>query len=327
MKISYYTVDGNLDRTNGYGNAGFQLILALQKAGHEVPFDDETAPIQISFCQPNHYKFHEGQYKIGYTPWESTELPDGWLEKMNACDEIWATSDWVKGVYERAGVLVPIKVVHHGLDPKWKPVHREHDGVTHFFHHGEPALRKGGQMTLDAFRAAFGDREDVHLTFKANSQHYLRAWHDGKFSVPEYNNVTIITKLYFENELVDLYNRMHCMVYPSYGEGFGLIPLQALGTGMPVISTTAWAPYRRVIENAWTHIPVRVDRSLWPVHPGYVYYPEFRSLVRLFKEVDSDIKACLEYFEHHAPSVHKEFDWETIAKDVSSHLEKVQESR
>lgn len=319
MKISYYTVDGNLDKTNGYGNAGFQLIRALQSQGYEVPFNDETAEIQVSFCQPTHYKFHEGQYKIGYTPWESTELPDGWLEKMNACDEIWATSEWVAKVYSKAGVSVPIYVVHHGLDPKWKPGPKEYDKVTHFFHHGEPALRKGGQMTLDAFRAAFGDREDVHLTFKANSQHYLRAWKDGAFSLPDYNNVTIITKLMFEDELVDLYHQMDCMVYPSYGEGFGLIPLQALGTGMPVIASCDWAPYKSFIN---FRVNSRSERSVWPVHPGNMLFPDF-----------DDLKLCMKVFEQDSkrwkveqlllvPKVHEKFNWATIAKEVGNRLEK-----
>lgn len=325
MKISYYTVDGNLDVTNGYGNAGFQLIRALQRSGHEVPFDDEEASIQISFCQPTHYKFHEGQYKIGYTPWESTELPDGWLERMNACDEVWATSEWVRNIYWQAGVSVPIKVVHHGLDPKWTALQRPlNGGVTNFFHHGEPALRKGGQMTLDAFRRAFGDREDVHLTFKANSQHYLRAWHDGKFSVPEYNNVTIITTLMHENELVDLYHKMDCMVYPSYGEGFGLIPLQALGTAMPVIGTADWAPYKHLMP---FHLHYTMNRSVWPVHPGYVMYPDFEDLVYWMKvfRTERDVYAKLAF--ETAPRVHQDFAWEKIANDVSSHLEKVLENR
>ena len=323
MKISYYTVDGNLDKTNGYGNAGFQLIRALQSAGHEVPFNDSESPIQISFCQPNHYKFHDSQYKIGYTPWESTELPDGWLARMNACDEIWATSSWVADVYRNAGVRVPIYVVHHGLDPKWKLVNRELGDKLHFFHHGEPALRKGGQMTLDAFRAAFGDKEDVHLTIKANSQHYLRAWHDGVFSLPEYDNVSIITTLLFEGELVELYNRMDCMVYPSYGEGFGLIPLQALGTGMPVISTTDWAPYGHYIERAHLSIETRRDRSLWPVHPGNVYYPNFDDLVSKMKDVYDNWGTYASHFEVQSVNVHMEFNWANIARTVAARLQKI----
>lgn len=320
MKISYYTIDGNLDRNNGYGNAGFQLIRALQRSGHEVPFDDETAPIQISFCQPNHYTFHEGQYKIGYTPWESTELPDGWLERMNACDEIWATSEWVASVYKRAGVTVPVTVVHHGLDPKWEPLRRTPGEVTHFFHHGEPALRKGGQLTLDAFRHAFGDREDVHLTIKANTQHYLRMWKDGVFQLPDYNNVSIITDVLFENELVELYNSMDVMVYPSYGEGFGLIPLQALGTGMPLIATAEWAPYKQFID---FQVATNLDRSLWPVHPGNVYYPDFQDL-KLMMKVFMDFRqgwANIAY--DRALDVHAAFNWEIIAKKVSNHLAEI----
>lgn len=320
MRISYYTIDGNLDRNNGYGNAGYQLIRALQRSGHEVPFDDEDAPIQISFCQPNHYTFHEGQYKIGYTPWESTELPDGWLERMNACDEIWATSDWVMDVYHKAGVKVPMNVVPHGLDPKWKLVDRsDRTGPIQFFHHGEPALRKGGQITLDAFRAAFGDSEDVHLTIKANSQHYLRMWKDGVFRLPDYNNVTIITELLFEDELVDLYNSMDVMVYPSYGEGFGLIPLQALGTGMPVIGTAEWAPYARFID---FKVKTRMDRSLWPVHPGNVYYPDFQDLKLLMKVFAEDRRGWTFSAMQKSPAVHREYDWDSISKSVENNLEK-----
>lgn len=324
MKISYYTVDGNLDTTNGYGNAGFQFIRSLQQQGHEVPFDDETAPIQVSFCQPNHYKFHEGQYKIGYTPWESTELPDGWLEKMNACDEVWATSEWVANVYREAGVSVPVNVVEHGLEEMWGRVRRFTGERVNFLHHGEPALRKGGQMALDAFRKAFGDRTDVHLTIKANSQHYLRAWHDGKFCVPEYNNVTIITGLYFKDELYKLYEINDCLVYPTYGEGFGLIPLQALGSGLPVISTYDWAPYKDFIT-----LPVQatVNRSVWPVHPGNVYYPDFDDLVLCYKTFAANPQYFFDKSHATALDVQKEFDWARIAKKVETHLEKILESR
>lgn len=320
MLISYYTVDGNLDKTNGYGNAGFQFIRALQQVGHTVTFDEPAAKVQISFCQPAHYKFNEGQYKIGYTPWESTELPDGWLKRMNTCDEIWATSDWVADVYKYAGVRVPIFVVEHGLDPMWKPVRREWNGVTNFLHHGEPALRKGGQMTLDAFRAVFGDREDVHLTIKANSQHYLRAWHDGVFSLPEYNNVSIITDLYHQEELVDLYNNSHCMVYPSYGEGFGLIPLQALGTGMPVISTTEWAPYAEYVT---MKIRSKPERSLWSVHPGDVRYPSYQGVKNALETAHDCIHTVLDEAYSQAPAVHAAFNWENIAQRVTERLSKL----
>jgi glycosyltransferase involved in cell wall biosynthesis len=309
MKISYYTVEDNLDTTRGYGQAGFNVVRSLQQLGHEVPFDDPTAPVQIAFCPPQWYKFHPGQYKIGYTPWESTELPNGWVEKMNECDEVWATSPWVAQVYAMNGVTKPIKVYMHGLDHSWEPVKREVSDVIRFFHVGEPAVRKGGQLVLDAFRAVFGDSKDVHLTMKAYGTNFLRGWKDGQFYNTEglaYDNVTVINDMLHPGELRHLYESNHCMVYPTYGEGFGLIPLQAMGTAMPVISTYEWAPYAQYIT-----IPLdgRWDRSIWSVHPGAVLYPDYDRLKIALRFMADNIQAALDHAWEVAPHVHEEFDW------------------
>ena len=309
MKISYHTVGSNLDKTRGYGNAGFQVVTSLQALGHEVPFDDSDAPVQISFCQPTSYNFHPGQYRIGYTPWESTELPDGWLDAMNACDEVWATSNWVANVYLDSGVTAPIKVYEHGLDPRWKPVKRKRNGKIKFLHIGEPALRKGGQMAVDAFRAVFGDSEDVHLTIKAYHQHFLRSWKDGKVLSPDkvYNNVSIIEENLHFSELMELYTSHDVLVYPSYGEGFGFIPLQALGTGMPVVCTDAWAPYKKFLG------PLRVrgrwDRSIWALHPGDVYYPDYDELKQSLAFAAHDFDFLSGYYYAQANDVHKAYNW------------------
>lgn len=322
MKISFHTVKDNLDTTRGYGNAGMHVVTSLQALGHEVPFDDETAPVQISFCPPHWYKFHEGQYKIGYTPWESTELPAGWVEKMNECDEVWATSEWVADVYKDAGVTKPIYVYHHGLDHKWVPEKREVGDVVKFLHMGEPALRKGGQMTVDAFRAVFGDREDVHLTIKAYHQHFLRVWDNGKITTPDkaYNNVTVIVDSIPESELMELYYNNDVLVYPSYGEGFGLIPLQALGTGMPVISTHAWAPYSKYLKEY--SIGARYDRSIWALHPGDVLYPKYDDLkatMRLIAD-DEELKFAHNLYFQRAEEIHEEYDWVAETKRAFEHI-------
>lgn len=308
MKISYHTIGINLDKTRGYGNAGFQVVTSLQELGHEVPFDDPEAPVQISFCQPPDYKFHPGQYRIGYTPWESTELPDGWLERMNDCDEIWATSDWTAEVYRNAGVTVPVKTYEHGLDPRWKPKKRQADGKIRFLHVGEPALRKGGQMAVDAFRAVFGDRDDVHLTVKAYYQHHLASFKDGRAVRPSvFNNVAIIEENMHFQELLELYYSHDVLVYPSYGEGFGFIPLQALGTGMPVICTDAWAPYQKFLGPL--KVKGRWDRSIWTVHPGDVYYPDYDELKQSMMFAAHDFDFLSGYYYAQAKDVHKAYNW------------------
>lgn len=322
MHISYYTVRANLDTSRGYGAAGFKVVTTLQSLGHKVTFDDPAAPVQINFCQPAWMNFRPGQYQIAYTPWESTELPAGWSERFNEADEVWATSEWVAKQFKNNGVTKPIHVYSHGLDSCWQPPRRprKRGGTVKFLHIGEPALRKGGQMAIDAFRAAFGDREDVHLTVKAYGQHWLRVWKDGDITMPEnaYRNVTIVTDNYTQEEMHRLYLDHHVMVYPSYGEGFGLIPLQALGTGMPTICTDDWAPYKDLIgplalRGSW-------NRSIWSLHPGNVYYPNYDMLVWLYRHSFDRIDTYLRLYHDHAETVHKAFNWEALTTDAWAHI-------
>lgn len=324
MLISYHTVGDNLNTTRGFGVAGFNVVTALQRLGHKVPFDDPKAPVQLSFCQPNTYKFHPGQYRIGYTPWESTELPAGWAKMMNDCDEVWATSDWVANVYDLNGVKSDkIHVYKHGIDPKWAPVKRTPGDVVKFLHVGEPALRKGGQLVLDAFRTEFGDRTDVHLTIKCYYQHFLRGWLDGAYANAQnvgYENVTFITEEMHSHELLSLYATHDVMVYPSYGEGFGFIPLQALATGMPTICTDEWAPYADllgplVIYGKW-------NRSIWSQHPGDVLYPNYEDLKRAMRLAVSDLPYFLDYYSAQAEKVHEQYNWDSLTANAVEHLVK-----
>lgn len=297
------------------------MVTSLQALGHRVPFDDPACPVQICFSNPYNYKFHDGQYKIGYTPWESTYIPDSWVEKMNECDEIWATSEWVRDVYVANNVKPPIFVYEHGIDAQWQPVKREPGPVVKFLHIGEPALRKGGQMALDAFREAFGDRTDVHLTMKAYEQHYLRTWNEKGFAKvfnETFNNVELLVENISRAQLVQLYADHDVMVYPTYGEGFGFLPLQALATGMPVISTDDWAPYKDYL--APLAINSRMDRSIWSIHPGDVFYPNYPDLVQKMQFARSGIESYHSLYYAQAPDVIAEYDWLKKTESAFRHI-------
>lgn len=321
MNISFYTPIESRTTSVGYGNAGFNMVTSLQSLGHKVPFDDAACPVQICFSNPYNYKFHEGQYKIGYTPWESTHVPAEWLVHMNQCDEIWATSSWVADVYRNGGVTVPVYVYEHGIDKQWQPIKRETTDVVKFLHIGEPALRKGGQMALDAFREAFGDRSDVHLTLKAYNQHYLRVWGEEGFAKvfnETYNNVSLITDDMPKPELMALYAEHDVMVYPSYGEGFGFLPLQALATGMPVISTGEWAPYQKFLKPL--EIQGRWDRSIWSIHPGDVLYPDYNQLVKTYRFAADNVEWLHEHYSKQVPDIQADYDWLIKTEEAFSHI-------
>jgi glycosyltransferase involved in cell wall biosynthesis len=61
-------------------------------------------------------------------------------------------------------------------------------------------------------------------------------------------NVRRIQEIMSTEDMVKLYHYHDVLVYPSEGEGFGLIPLQALATGMPVICTGRWPSYIKYLN-------------------------------------------------------------------------------
>ena len=321
MDISFATIPGNLNTTIGYGVAGFNMVRSLQNLGHRVPFADSKCKIEIFFSQPDYWEWsNQFSYHIGYTPWESTQLMPGWLEHMNLADETWTTSEIIKRWYTAAGVK-NVKVYPHGIDPQWTPKNRTVYEKMRFLHMGEPAPRKGGQMAVDAFRAAFGDNPDVELTVKAHRLNNTRRYQDGRIigAIDDYSNVRLVTQELPEDHLISFVKQHHCMVYPSYGEGFGLIPFQAIATGMPTICTAKWADYKSYLG------PLGLESKLidspWPgTHPGKMLEPDFDDLVEKYRYAYEHFEALSSYFYTQAPKLHAEYNWEKLTAEAFAHL-------
>ena len=267
MQISISTPVVNLKSKNGYGYATKNIAESLNRLGHTTPFQFAKAPVQLNFSQPEFYKMHRNQYQISYTPWESTVIPEIWKENLNHCDEIWTTSDWCANVFEDNGFKVDM-VYPHGIDPMWIPKKREDDGVIRFLHLGEPAPRKAGQTVVDAFIYLFGHDPQYQLTIKAHNHNTTRIFNNfidrNIIGLPDqlYKNITINTDVLDDEELVKLYHDHDVLVYPSYGEGFGFIPLQALATGMPTICVGSWAHYKNYLGPL--ELKSEIIDSPWP---------------------------------------------------------------
>lgn len=314
MKISFSTVPANLELNSGYGIAGFNMVRSLQNLGHKVPFQDPTAKVQIHFSQPEWKKFFLGQHKIIYTPWESTELKPGWKTRFNNCDEVWTTSPLIKEWYEAAGVIKPITVYEHGADPRWwadTPTERE-PGPVRFLHVGAPAGRKRADLAVKAFRAAFGDSTDVELIIKSYGGHWL-----GKLN---FNNVRHDWRIMTEPQLNRLYHYADVIVYPSMGEGFGLIPLQGLCIGKPVICTEAWAPYKEFLQKPFAIESKMVD-SPWPYdHPGQMFEPDFDNLVAAYREAWGGFNCWQGVALGQMESVRAHYEWNKLTADAFEHV-------
>lgn len=325
MHISFFSSESGFNSTVGYGQAGMGIVTSLQKLGHLVTLNNEDADIQLNFVQPTYYKFNRPtQYTIGYTPWESTVLPMYWLENMNKCDEVWATSAMTAKFYKDAGVEKPIKVYHHGLHDVWKkPKIRRPGSKFRFLHIGEPAPRKGGELVIQAFIELFGNDPQYELTLKchnANTIRYKDMFGNHVDIKSQYPNIKFVVNELTDEGLVNLMHQNDCLVYPSYGEGFGFIPLQAMATAMPTICTTAWAPYADLITLKLDSI---LGDSPWPLmHPGKVFFPSKDHLKKLMLDVVSDFEKYSAVALRNTTKIYEQFDWvkltEKAFKDLPS---------
>ena len=310
----------NLKSKNGYGYAGENIVKSLNNLGHFVPFQDPKSKVQFNFSQPAHFKLHKNQYQISYTPWESTVIPEDWKEYMDACDEIWTTSDWCANVFEDNGYKVD-KVYPHGIDPIWKPYKRQDDGIIKFLHVGEPAPRKAGQMVVESFISLFGNNPEYSLTIKADQINTTRVYNNfidkNIIGAPEklYSNINLITEVLTNEELVQLYNSHDVLIYPSYGEGFGFIPFQALATGMPTICTNGWAHYEKYLGPL--KLKSKIIDSPWPFpHKGKVFEPNRQHLLELMRDVSINFKAYSNYYFAQSTKIHKDYNWDQLTENA-----------
>lgn len=316
MRISFNTRLNieKMNRTNGYGYATDRMLDSLSNLGHEVTYNNPKADVGICFDQPQHWEFYGNQYKIGYHPWESTLLKDDWADIMNKTDEVWTPSPIIADWYRRfAGVDVPVYVYQHGVDKIWSPVDRAVDDKFRFLHVGGEASRKGAKETMSAFLKAFPQKKrDVELNMKIIS----KGWKIGNI-----NRINIINERTSLEDLIRLYHNNHVYVYPSWGEGFGLTPLQAMATGMPTITVPAWAPYAHYLDDNLT-VDAKFHKSPWPaLHPGNMLKPKVDDIVDAMRYAYNNYSEVTQFAHNQVPAINAEYDWDRMTDEAFSHLE------
>lgn len=309
MKISWSSIPGKIKTYHGYGRASAEIIRNWKQQGIEVPFRDITAGVQVHFSQADYYRFWPTQYKIGYTPWESSQLPYGWTQIMNQCDEIFATSRYVQSIYESNGVYRPIYVFRHGVGTEWHAPRRNPSKQIRFLQDGsEP--RKGADLAVRAFLAAFGDRSDVSLTVKGRENRRL----------PIHSNVTYITETLSDEEMVDLYHSHDVFLNLSYGEGFGFPGLQGIVSSMPTLTTSGWADY----ADLSIMVPSRLVDSPWPkIHPGRMLEPDYDAVIELMCCVVDDFDTYADTAAVNAQLAGVLYSWPELCADAAEHIRNV----
>jgi len=297
----------------GYGHACRKIVNSLVKTDRQVSYADKDCDLEIAFGHPSEYDFlSKRSYKIGYTDWESSQLKSEWVERLDNVDEIWVGNNWNKEIFSKY-TDKRIEVFGHGVDTVFTPQKRKYDGTLKFLHIGYPAYRKNLHDVVEAFLELYSEREDVTLTIKAYKDSPLE-----EYSI--YPNINIIAETLTSFEMVKLMADHHCLVYPSWGEGFGLIPLQCLATGMPTIVTEGWCDYTHLLEDLV--IDAKLSHNYWTVtHPGLMWKPNYNTVLEKMKYVEENIESLLEKYYNKAPLVMEQYNWDKVVDDHFTKIE------
>jgi glycosyltransferase involved in cell wall biosynthesis len=287
-----------------------QIFRSLQKAGLDIELNAANADVYICCDDRNFLTRVSGKYNIALTTHESSELLPNAVENLNMMDEVWTTNKWAQKCFSQY-VDSDILVVPVCVDPVFTPSRRVKSDKFFFLHVGEPAPRKNGQMVFEAFVQEFANDPNVTLVFKTYGYHSLSG-------INSFENIITLDGEMDTESYVNLLSNTHCLVYPTSGEGGGLIPLEAMSTGMPTIATVGTLDYRDYIHLA-------VDSELGPIPEhilrlesslkGNIFHPQIDSVRTLMREVYDNYQQYEETYYFQANSLAEEYNWDHITQD------------
>jgi glycosyltransferase involved in cell wall biosynthesis len=333
-KISWFSVQntdisGALWSSQGYTNAAVSTITSLQEKSVAVVFNDPEIPFHINFCQPYYYQLNN-KYNIGYTPWESTKIPEGWHYNMNVCDEIWTTSNFVKDVYLKNGIEKDIYVIPHGISSEFKILERELTGRFNFLHIGGDAKRKNAQLVVDAFLELYDGKDDFRLILKYNKFCFAEAYVDGKLvQADQHPQILGIPDILSNDEIISLYQKCHCMVYPTSGEGFGMIPFEAMATAMPTIVTnlTGCADFAHYgIPLSAEYGDATFNSHSYATDTGDWAIPDFEELLLHMTNVVNEYDLFKMLALNSAKIIHHTHSWASVADMILNRFEQFEKN-
>lgn len=344
-----FAENGITDQNTGYGYASESLIPYLKKDGLKIIrpkyydnyaqeiidiqkiinigyqcMETSDAEVIISHSTPDNFIQSNNNYTIGFTYWEQNKLPSDWIDSFNKVNEVWTTSKEMRNVFIDSGVSRPVYDFKLGVDPKiFYPKKRSPGSQFVFMSMGSPSTRKNTQMAVEAFLKLFEGNDSYKLIYKSSGPPDARIM-DGKSIVSSiYNHpqIEVVDKLLSLEELGKFYDRADCLIYPTGGEGWGLIPFQSIAKGIPTICTNAlacteFADMSVPLDYSWT------SRNCHGIYgnAGMFAEPNFDDLCDKMLYVVNNYEHVSEKTFDSSKYINKNMTWEKVSKEYSDRL-------
>ncbi|SCK37762.1 Glycosyltransferase involved in cell wall bisynthesis [Variovorax sp. HW608] len=263
-----------------------------------VHMNGDTLPVMVAHGGDELFR---DKYNIAVWYWELPTLRPEWQVSMKYFHEFWAPTPFIYRMLRQSTakpvhLLPPYLAYLTGLERH----HASESGETTFvycFDANSILERKNPSALLDAFLQAFpkGSSAKVRLTFKITYPNRKVPEVDYLYQTAEKDSrIKIIDHLLTDAELHSLISGASAYVSPHRSEGLGLTVIEAMGAGVPVISTAFGGVDAFV--NAESAYPV--DYRLIELEDDYIPYP--RGFVWADPDVASIAAQLLEVYRNPA---------------------------
>lgn len=268
----------------GQGEIGERLIEPMEKLGYDVYINDYmvgTGPLFNEHLRELYNKFLEVKDKPETIEWpqilcygseefdiakcnfklylafintDSINPID--VENYNKYDCILTSTPWSKGINEKSGVTVPVRILPPNINiDRFPLLERKRDGNEPFtfLHIGDTNYRKNQHQLIDGYIKAFPDDGRTRLILKATAYNevdleYKKYMYTDMFSHRKDITFVFSRPPLTHDKLLELYQQADCYINISHGEGLGMPDMEALATGLPVIGIN-WDARSAFLDN------------------------------------------------------------------------------
>lgn len=194
----------------GYGKYGFELEKALGRLGHLDAESSLRLIVAPSYALKRKRKGEEVWCALMF---EASRLPESFLEVIDSYAGLIVPNEYNLEQFRKEHANVHLAPL--GIDPDvWMPIVREPGEEFRVFFFGK-SPRKGMDLAPQIFEKAFPDA--AKLSPKPVFIHDR------------------VGGMYTEQEMVDIVGCADVVLGPSRGEGWNLMPFEALATGCPIV--------------------------------------------------------------------------------------------
>ena len=209
----------------GYG----RMFVSLRRSLMQRVQLDQNAEHVVFATQPDMVKgWLHGARKTILTMWETDKLPPKFTEYLPQFETVIVPCLHNMELFEQYHDNV--HVIPLGVDrTMWFPKERPENEKFRIVAGGSEWMRKGLDAVLDAFQMLGMPNAELHLKIVPPYR--------GAPDVRQWPNVVVHDEWMTLEEEVDFVRSADVFIAASRGEGFGLMPLQAISAGVPTILT------------------------------------------------------------------------------------------